>query len=136
MGVMLRTPALLRFFRYALVGVSTLAFDLLLLVALTEYVHIPYYVSTPLAFLVAVSINYALSRAFVFAGTERALYNGYAYFLLGAGAGALIITASVAFLVTYAGMPYLVARIFVAGFVGIANYLFNLYVNFRVVGKH
>lgn len=128
--------SLVRFARYAVVGVSTLAFDLLLLAGLTEVLHIPYYIGTPFAFLVAVSINYALSRKFVFKGTERPVHHGYAYFILIAAAGAAAITGAVYVLVTYLGVYYLVARIGVAGVIGLVNYLSNLHLNFRVAGKH
>lgn len=130
------SPALARFARYAAVGVSTLLFDLLLLAALTQLLFIPYYIGTPLAFLVAVSINYAISRVFVFRGTERPVHHGYAYFILIAGAGALFITGGVFLLVTFVHMNYLVARVGIAGIVGMFNYLTNLHWNFRVAGKH
>lgn len=128
--------AFIRFARYAAVGVSTLGFDLLLLAGLTEVLSVPYYVATPAAFLVAVSINYALSRTLVFKGTERPVHHGYLYFIGIAVAGALAITGAVYVLVTYASLHYLVARVLVAGVVGIVNYLTNLHFNFRVVGKH
>lgn len=133
---MVTRPALIRFMKYAVVGVSTLAFDLLLLAALTQLLSVPYYLSTPFAFLIAVSINYALSRTLVFRGTERAIHHGYAYFILIALAGALLITGAVYVLVTYAALHYLVARILVAGVVGIGNYLTNLHWNFKVAGIH
>jgi putative flippase GtrA len=129
-------PSLVRFARYAVVGVSTLAFDLLLLAALTQLLHVPYYFGTPFAFLVAVSINYAISRTFVFRGSDRPMHHSYAYFILIAAAGALFITGGVYLLVTYAHLYYLVARIAIAGVVGLFNYLTNLYWNFRVAGKH
>ena len=129
-------PSLIRFARYSVVGVSTLAFDLLLLAGLTELLHVPYYIGTPLAFLVAVSINYALSRKFVFKGTERPVHHAYLYFIVIAAAGAAAITGAVYVLVTYLGVYYLIARIGVAGVVGLVNYLSNLHLNFRVAGKH
>lgn len=132
----LRAPGTLRFFRYAVVGVSTLLFDLVLLWCLTELLGIPYYVSTPFAFLVAVSINYLLSRAHVFHGTERHIHHGYAYFIGIALLGAFVTTSGVAFLVSFFGLNYLLARVLVAGVVGIGNYLLNLYFNFKVVGHH
>jgi putative flippase GtrA len=130
------SPAIQRFLRYAVVGVSTLCFDLLLLYIATSLLHIPYYLSTPGAFLIAVSINYFISRTHVFKGTERAIHHGYAYFISVALAGAVLTTSLVALLVTFAHLYYLLARVLVAGVIGIGNYLFNLYVNFRVVGKH
>ena len=130
------TPGVRRFVRYTAVGVSTLLFDLLLLAALTQLFHVPYYYSTPFAFLIAVSINYGISRVFVFHGTKRSIHQSYAYFILIAGAGAFFITGGVYLLVTYAHLYYLLARILIAGVVGIANYLINLHWNFRVAGKH
>lgn len=125
-----------RFFSYTLVGGSTFAFDLVLLYMLTEFCDIPYTVSTPLAFLIAVSINYVLSRKFVFHQTKRSHPRGYLYFISVAGVGALCITGAVYLLVTYAGLSYLIARILVACLVGVMNYLFNLYINFSVAGNH
>lgn len=129
-------PSFTRFLRYAAVGVSTLALDLSLLYAATSLLGIPYYLSTPGAFLIAVSLNYFISRRFVFRGTERAVHHGYAYFIGAALLGALVTTGAVTLFVTFAHLYYLFARVLVAGFVGIANYLFNLYLNFRVAGHH
>jgi putative flippase GtrA len=99
-------------------------------------VGIPYYFATPITFLIAVSCNYALSRHFVFHTTERSWHGGYLYFAFAGILGAGITTLLVAGLVTYAGFYYLLARVLVAGLVGVGNYLFNLYLNFKVVGKH
>ncbi len=129
-------PAFARFARYGAVGVSTLLFDLLLLAALTQLLSIPYYYSTPLAFLVAVSLNYAISSRFVFRGSDRSIHHSYAYFILLAGVGAVFITYGVYVLVTYAHLQYLLARVAVAGVVGLVNYLINLHLNFRVAGMH
>ncbi len=130
------TPSMRRFFRYAVVGVSTLLFDLLLLALLTELLGVPYYIATPFAFLVAVTINYAFSRAHVFRGTGRNLHHGYAYFISIALLGAFITTSGVALLVSLFSLYYLLARILVAGFVGMGNYLLNLHFNFKVAGHH
>ncbi len=132
----LKNPAVQRFFKYALVGGSTFLFDLLLLWVLTEFFLVPYQLSTAFAFLVAVSINYFVSRRYVFKGTERRMHHGYLYFILVACGGAAVVTGAVAFLVTFLSMHYLVARVLVACFVGIGNYLFNLHFNFKVAGHH
>ena len=130
------SPTVRRFLRYILVGGSTFAFDLLLLYVVTTYLGAPYYLATPGAFLVAVSINYLISRRFVFRGTERGHALGYAYFIGMALIGAGITTLGVATLVTHAGLYFLYARIATACVVGIGNYLFNLFHNFKVVGRH
>lgn len=125
-----------RFLSYSVVGGTTFAFDLALLFVLTEFGQVPLSLSTPLAFLIAVSGNYLLSRKFVFRKTARQHPSGYSLFIGMALLGALMITAAVSFLVSYFALSYLIARILVAGFVGVVNYLFNLYINFRVAGTH
>lgn len=129
-------PNIRRFLRYTLVGGSTFAFDLFLLYLATTYVHVPYYLATPAAFLIAVSINYLVSRKHVFGGTERSLHAGYLYFIVFALLGAGITTLGVTVLVTYLGLYFLYARVLVALLVGTLNYLSNLFFNFKVVGMH
>lgn len=130
------SPAFARFARYAAVGVSTLLLDLGMLYIAVSIIGIPYYFATPCSFLIAVSCNYILSRRLVFKGSARTWHGGYAYFIIVALLGAAVTTGSVAVLVSLFGLYYLFARVIVAGVVGIGNYLFNLYVNFRVAGKH
>lgn len=128
--------SLRRFLSYSAVGGTTFAFDLALLYLLTEFAQVPLVIGTPLAFLIAVSGNYLLSRKFVFHKTTRGHPSGYSLFISMALLGALCITGAVSFLVSYFALSYLIARILVAGIVGVVNYLFNLYINFRVAGTH
>lgn len=132
----LLSPAVRRFLRYLGVGVSTLTLDLLFLAAMTELMGVPYYVAVPIAFLTTATLNYAISRKHVFRGTTRGVHHGYAYFITLASLGAFVTTAGTAFFVEYVGFFYLFARVFVAGFVGTANYLINLHFNFKVAGHH
>lgn len=125
-----------RFLKYALVGGSTFAFDLMLIWIAVEFFGVPYYLATAVAFPIAVSINYLVSRRFVFRGTARRIHHGYAYFLLVAIGGSLFVTSAVAFLVSVFALHYLFARTLVACMVGMANYLFNLHLNFKVAGHH
>jgi putative flippase GtrA len=133
---MIQKPAVFRFLRYTLVGGSTFAFDLLLLYVVTEFLGVPYYIATPGAFLIAVSINYLISRRFVFKGTTRGHTVGYSAFILVALMGAGVTTLGVTLLVTYAGLYFMLARVLTACVVGMGNYLFNLFYNFKVVGLH
>lgn len=132
----LKSRALTRFLKYALVGGSTFAFDLLLIWIMTEFLTVPYWASTALGFVIAVSLNYLVSRRFVFKGTSRRMHHGYLYFISFALGGAVLITGAVALLVSLLSLHYLVARILVACVVGMGNYLFNLHFNFKVAGHH
>lgn len=125
-----------RFFKYALVGGSTFLFDLLLLSIFTVNFHWNPVWSAGIAFLIAVSINYLISRRFVFKGTLRSIHAGYGGFLLIAGCGLVIVTSGMYLMVNVLSWNYLLSRVLIAFVTGIWNYLLNLYVNFRVAGKH
>ena len=66
----------------------------------------------------------------------RSWHRGYAHFFIIALVGMALTTTGVVLLVQYVGLPYLVARVLVAGGVGIFNYLLNLHWNFKVAGLH
>jgi putative flippase GtrA len=125
-----------RFLKYSLVGVGTFLIDLSILFLATNYIGIPYYIATACSFLIAISINYSISRPFVFKQAKRAWRSGYFYFAgIGIG-GALVTTGLVVVLVQYFNLYYIFARILVAGIVGIGNYLIHLYLNLRVANDH
>jgi len=107
-----------------------------MLYSATSFLGVPYLFATPVSFLIAVSLNYAISRRVAFSETERPWHDGYAYFIAAAIVGAIMTTAIVALLVSSAGLPLLLARILTAFVVGIGNYLFNLYLNLKVAGVH
>jgi putative flippase GtrA len=95
-----------------------------------------YIIATGLAFLIAVTLNYLLSRKFVFNKTETLYLKGYIQFILVASIGVTLTIAGMYALVTLIGVYYLLARCLISSLVGIGNYLFNLYCNFKVVGEH
>jgi putative flippase GtrA len=88
------------------------------------------------AFIIAVSVNYLLSRRLVFKGSLRSVGGGYLNFMIIAGAGLLLVTAGMFALTSWLGVHYLVARVAIAVVTGFWNYLMNLYVNFKVAGNH
>jgi len=126
---------LIRFLKYSSVGVSTFLFDLFLLYFFIDYLKIYYVYATAAAFGIAVSINYVLSRRFVFHGTLRSAHAGYGIFILIALVGLGAVTGLMVFFVEVLHMNYFPSRIIIAGMVGMWNYLMNLYVNFKVAGK-
>jgi len=127
---------IIRFAKSTSVGVSTFLFDLVLLFVLTDFFGMNYVIAAGLAFLVAVTLNYFISRRFVFKGTERSVHHGYLFFLGIVGTGLVFITGLMYVLVDVVGLPMLPSRILIAGVVGIWNYLMNLHFNFKVAGKH
>lgn len=124
-----------RFLRYSLIGGTTFAFDLLLLFFLKESLGFHYLLSAAIAFAVAVSINYAISRSVVFKGTLRPVGSGYLIFAGVAGISLVAVTLLMAVCVEVLGFDYLFARLTIACVVGLWSYLMNLFVNFKVAGR-
>lgn len=124
-----------RFFKYALIGGTTFVLDLILLFVFTDVFGIEAVLSAGIAFMLAISLNYLLSRYYVFRGTTRGFIAGFFGFV-GIALGGLCIVSGLMFLfVNILSWNYLVSRVCVAAFTGIWNYLLNLYVNFRMAGK-
>lgn len=125
-----------RFIKYSSVGFGTFLFDLLLLYILVSFLEWNYLFSSGLAFLVAVSINYIISRKLVFRKTKKGFSSGYINFIAIALVGLGITLLGMALLVEILGLYYIAARCLVAGLVGTVNYLSNLFLNFKVAGVH
>lgn len=102
----------------------------------TDEFHWPPVAAAGTAFIIAVSLNYFISRNFVFKGTSRELRQGYLGFLIIAGSGLIIVGGGMHIMVTVLKWEYLISRILISFITGIWNYLLNLYVNFKVAGKH
>ncbi len=130
------SPKYIRFFKYWLTGSSTFLLDLLLLFIFVDYFEASYVSAASASFLIAVSVNYFISRHFVFKGTLRSVGRGYVNFILIALAGLIIIAVGMYVLTSILAVHYLLARITIAGMTGLWNYLMNLYVNFKVAGKY
>jgi putative flippase GtrA len=130
------SPTITRFLTYFLIGSSTFVFDLLLLALLVEVFFVSHIIAAAGAFLIAVSIHYILSRRYVFKSTLRSVGGGYANFIGIALIGMSMVTGGMYVLVDMVGVHFLVARVAIAAVTGFWNYLMNLYVNFKVAGKH
>lgn len=79
-----------------------------------------------------ISLNYILSRTHVFPGTKRTLLTGYVLAMIVALVGALTTSLVLWFVVSMFGIQYLIARVLVAGFVGIGTYTLNARFIFNV----
>ncbi|HET8613310.1 MAG TPA: GtrA family protein [Sphingomonas sp.] len=90
-------------------------------------------IAAALGFVLANAIHYAIARGWVFQHSARGLLIGYAYFLMNAGAGLLIILSLFALLTDVAGIPYLIARVFASLCAGTIVFVLNAVFNFRLL---
>ncbi|MBP6881491.1 MAG: GtrA family protein [Candidatus Pacebacteria bacterium] len=130
------SPKIQRFIKYSSIGISTFLLDLCLLWIFIEVLEINYLIAAGVAFLIAVSINYVLSRRYVFRDTLRSVGAGYLNFLIIAGFGLLLVVGGMYVLVEFLALTAFLARVVIAAVTGLWNYLMNLYVNFKVAGNH
>ena len=82
-------------------------------------------------FLVSNTIHYVFGRAWIYKGTERGVASGYAYFLINAGVGLMITIGLFAAFLHWTSINYLLARLIVSVFAGLAMFLLNAMLNFR-----
>ena len=119
--------------RNTLVSCTVFAVGLALLWLLVEAGHVDKVVAAGISLLVSNSLHYALGRAWIFEGSERALAAGYVYFLVNAAIGMLITMLLFAALVRWTSIDYLVVRILVSLVAGLTSFLLNATLNFRRV---
>lgn len=130
------SPTVQRFLRYAFVGLVTFGLDLALLFVLIDFFLVSPVIAAGIAFLIAVTLNYVVSRRYVFSKTQRGIKTGYGNFLIIVLVGLGFVMGGMYLLVSVLGFNYFIARLLVASCTGIWNYLMNLYVNFKVAGNH
>jgi len=130
------SAAVERFLKYLSVGLSTFILDLVVLFMLVDVWLLQQVWAAGIAFMIAVSINYWLSRRYVFKGTLRSVKTGYLNFIFIAFFGLLVVLGGMYWMTIILGWNYLLARTIVAILTGFWNYLMNLFVNFEVAGKH
>ncbi|MEK7505877.1 MAG: GtrA family protein [Patescibacteria group bacterium] len=123
---------LTRFIRYSLVGSSTFPIDIALLWFFVSTLGINYLLATGIAFVIAVSINYSINRPWAFYGTRRGFWGGYGFFICVGTFVALLTVLFTGLLTNWAGIHFLIARVLVAGFIGILGFFINLYFIFKV----
>jgi putative flippase GtrA len=117
--------------RNTLVSCLVFGIGLALLWALVELWGVDKLVAAAAGFLVSNTIHYAFGQAWIYRGTERRVAPGYAFFLLNAGIGLVITIALFAAFLRWTSIHYLVARIVVSVFAGLAMFLLNAMLNFK-----
>lgn len=125
-----------RGFRYTGIGVATFVIDLALLFLLIDALNLNILFSTGLAFLGALTLNFFLSRKYVFPFSKRKDMHAYLYFIGFALLGMAITVLLMWLLVSFTAWHFAFSRILIALVVGFGNYYANLFLNFKVAGMH
>lgn len=117
--------------RNTVVSTGVFLVGLALLWVLVEKARVDPVLGTAISFLAANTIHYGFGRTWIFAGTDRKVSTGYLLFLCNAVVG-LVITVSMFWALTYwTPIHYLVARILVSVFAGLAVFALNAGHNFN-----
>jgi putative flippase GtrA len=119
------------FVKFSTASTATFAFDVFLLWLFSARLGFPYLKGAIFAFVVSVSVGFAINKAWVFKGTRQEVLRGYAMFFLIALLDIFLIVGLLSLLVEHFGVYYIHARIFVGIFVGIWNYVLNSFFNFK-----
>jgi len=117
--------------RNTVVSCGAFAFDILLLWALVSLAEWSKLEAAALGFVAANTLHYALGRSWIFRGTERGIAGGYVYFLINAGIGLCVTMTLYAAFLRYTPINYIVARVVVSVFAGLAVFVLNAVLNFR-----
>lgn len=117
--------------RNTVVSTAVFLLDMVLLWALVQLGGMDKIVAAAIGFVVANTLHYMLGRSWIFAGTERGMAEGYVYFLINAAVGMAITLGMYAAFLAWTPINYLVARVIVSVFAGLAVFLLNAVLNFR-----
>lgn len=115
---------LVQFCKFGLVGTLCFAIDYGLMVLLTEFTGVDYFVSSAVSFTTSVVVNYILSMRFVFDGKEdmsrlQEMMIFLALSLVGLALNQMIMWIAVEFF----GMFYMVAKVFSTMLVTTYNFI-------------
>ena len=117
--------------RNTVVSCFAFVFDLALLWALVRWAGIGKLSAAAIGFIAANTLHYALGRSWIFRGTERGVASGYVYFLVNAAIGLVVTMILYAAFLRFTSIDYLVARVIVSVFAGLAVFVLNAVLNFR-----
>lgn len=127
---------ILRFFTrlgaYSTSGISTYLLDLLIIAILVTY-GVNYTLAIVIGYAIGVSLNYYLCHTFVYQGTLRKFWQGYAFFICLAviGMGAILVLVEIFLYLT--DWNLLIIRTLVACIVGFFGFIINTFFNFRLL---
>lgn len=120
------------FWLYSVGGALGFVVDFSLLFILTEYAGLHYLISTAIAVIIAILVNYSWQRFVTFKSSERNVAKQFGKFVI-ISVFAIGLTALLMYiLVDIVGLWYLLAKIFVTIIVWFWNFFGNKYFTFKV----
>lgn len=128
-----RSKLAVLFARNTVASFFAFAVDLLLLWIFVRFGGADPFAAAAIAFVLAISVHYALCRIWVFCGTQRGVAAGYVYFVINSGVGLAVTLGLFALLMEVAGLHYIVARTLASIVAGVAVFLLNAIYNFRSI---
>jgi putative flippase GtrA len=99
------------FIRYLIVGVASVAIEMSILILLVERLRLPYLEGNIFAFIFTASVNYALSRLWVFERTGRKKRIEFLWFAVFLGLSLLISQALMWYGVERLGIDYKISKL-------------------------
>ena len=108
------------------------ATDVLILFLLVEAFALHYLAAATISFVGGVTANYTFSRCFIFSKTKESVLSSFRRFLLVSLFGLLINVSLMWVLVEWAGIHYVVARLLIAGTVGVSSYFIHHFFTFKL----
>ena len=117
--------------RNTVVSCMVFGVSVALLWVLVEFFGVEEVMAAAIGFIVANSLHYALGRAWIFRGTDRAVASGYLYFLANGGLGLAVTVSLYAMLLQYTPINYIAGRALVSVVAGLTMFVLNALLNFR-----
>lgn len=109
----------------------TFLLELAVLYVCTSFVHLPYYVAVPFAFIITTLVHYAICHLWVFNYSGRSIPFEYSYFMSILGSGLFWTLLLVAAFIRFLGISVITARILAGIFTSVWNFYLNARFNFR-----
>ena len=117
--------------RNTVISIAMFLLGLLLLWLLVEFGGADKLRATAATFLISTTLHYALGRTWIYRGTERKVMPGYGLFLVNALLGLAVTVLLMGALLRWTPIHYLIARVLVSIFAGLAMFLSNAIWNFK-----
>lgn len=119
--------------RNTVVSIGVFLIGLAVLWLLVERAGMDEVIASGIGFVTANSLHYILGRRWIFRGTDRAIASGYALFLINGVIGLVLTMGLMAAMLAFTPLDYLIARVIVSIFAGLAIFVLNAVWNFRQV---